>query len=1188
MAEKKEYTADDIKVLDGLEGVRKRPAMYIGSTGKDGLHHLVYEIVDNGVDEALAGFCNKIIVTLEKDGSVTVEDNGRGIPVEKHKQTGKSTVETVMTILHAGGKFEHKAYLISGGLHGVGASVVNALSKKFVVRVKRDGKIYEQQFSRGKTKTELKVIGKLKDESETGTIVQFWPDDEIFSVINFDFSTLANRLREIAFLTPGLKIILKDEIKDKKEEFFYEGGLIEFVKWINRGKEILHKPIYFKKQVDSTIVEVAIQYNNSYNDNIYGFVNTINTVEGGTHIVGFKTALTRVINNYAYKNKIIKNETITGDDTKEGLTAVVSIKIKDPQFEGQTKTKLGNSEVKGFVDSIVTSALSQFFEENPSIAKRIAEKVAQASKAREAAKKARDLVRRKNAFGLSGLPGKLADCSSNKLEETELFIVEGESAGGSSKMGRNKEFQAILPLKGKILNVEKAQMTKVLSSEEIANLITAIGTGVGDEFNLEKLRYGKIIIMSVDGEEGTFIQTPSNEIKFIKIGEFIDKLIEKKANPSKYKVLCFNLKTRQTQFKTIKYVIKHPIEENLYEIKTSYGRNIKVTSSHSIFVFENNEIKLKKGNEIKKGDKIVAPANLQLYNYSYPKELDVLSILIKNKEKINGKIYVHGKIIEGLIKTKIKNFYKDNEELTDNRVIIPKKLSKLIKETRKQQGISQKLLCNKLGIKQPCTYYEWENGKNKPTLKNFKKYIEVLGMNRNYALSQIQITKSSLDRVWDTQYKNSKRNKVKQYISINELKDEDIQFMNRDIKICPTHHKVKGIPRFINIDENLMKLIGFWVAEGSCSQRNGIRLAIGNNDFNLVGELKDSFVNVFKQKPKLSLGRERCSELKLVNRAASAFWQSLFGFSNYSSETKRIPDIVFNVSKELQLEFLRMYFLGDGTISKNGISFVTTSKDLANQLMYLFLSHNIIASVSERDPIQNKLINSKNKVYTLSITSKKDLLYLKKVWGSHRNSYLLNKKLDSRFPSINKKSNQISEDLVALEVKNVEEVKSSSGLVYDFSVDEDENFIAGFGGICCHNTDADVDGQHIKTLLLTFFYRYMPQLIENGKIFVAVPPLYKIRKHKDHYVYSDKGLKLALNKLGQGKNINVQRFKGLGEMNPQQLWETTMNPKTRLLKKVTIEDAIEANETISILMGDEVAPRKQFIEEHAKEANLDL
>lgn len=1185
MADKGKYGAEEIKVLEGLEGVRMRPSMYIGSTGKEGLHHLVYEVVDNSVDECLAGVCTSIKITIHKDNSVTVEDNGRGIPVDIHPQFKKSALEIVITKLHAGGKFDKKAYMISGGLHGVGISVVNALSKKMIAEVRRGGKIYRQEYSRGSPTTSVKEAGKYQGE-ETGTTITFWADEKIFSVTEFDFNTLSTRMRELAFLNAGLKITLVDERKDKKEEFQYTGGLMEFVKWLNKSREVLHKPVYFKKQTDSTIAEVSIQYNTGYQENIFGFVNTINTVEGGTHIVGFKTALTRIINDYAQKQNILKSGGLTGDDVREGLTAIVSIKIPEPQFEGQTKTKLGNSELKGIIDSIVSSCLTEFFEENPQIAKKIATKAADAAKARIAASKAKDLVRRKSAFGFSGLPGKLKDCASKKAEKTELFIVEGESAGGSSAQARNKEYQAILPLKGKILNVEKAAPVKVLSSEEIANLITAIGTGVGEQFNIEKLRYGKIIIMSIDGEEGTFIQTPSNEIKFIKIGEFIDKLIEKKENPSKYMVLCFNLRTRQTQFKAIKSVIKHPIEEKLYEIKTSYGRNVKVTSSHSIFVFENNEIKLRKGNEIKKGDRIVAPANIRLYDYSHPKRLDVLYILTKNKEKINGKIYVHGRIIEELIKTKIKNFYKGNEELTDNRVIIPKELNKLIKETREQQRIPQEVLCNKLGIKQPCTYYDWEKGKNKPTLKNFKKYIEVLGMNRNDALSQVQITKSSLDRVWDTQYKNSKKNKVKQYISIVDIQPEDLQYVDNNIIISPTHYKNKGIKRYINIDSNLMKLIGFWLAEGSCSQRNGIRLAIGNNDFGFVEELRDSFVNVFGQAPKLSSGSGRCSELKLVNRVASAFWQSFFGFSNYSSETKRIPDIVFNISKELQIEFLRMYFLGDGTISKNGISFTTTSKDLANQLMYLFLSHNIIAGVSEREPSQNKLINSKNKVYTISITSKKDLLYLKKVWSSHRNSYLLSKKLNSGFPSINKKFYQISEDLVALEVKNVEEVKSNTGLVYDFSVDEDENFIAGFGGICCHNTDADVDGSHIRCLLLTFFFRFMPQLIENGNVYIAVSPLYKVRKKEDSYVYSDEEMKKLVDKLGG--NVSITRFKGLGEMNPQQLWDTTMNPATRMLKRVTIDDAVEADRIFSVLMGDEVEPRKQFIIEKAHEAFVDI
>ncbi|MFH1248518.1 MAG: DNA topoisomerase (ATP-hydrolyzing) subunit B [archaeon] len=498
------YTADEIKVLDGLEGVRKRPAMYIGSTAKEGLHHLVYEVVDNSIDEALAGVCDKILVTINKDGSVTVEDNGRGIPVEEHKQTKKSALETVMTMLHAGGKFEHKAYTVSGGLHGVGVSVVNALSKDLTVNVRRDGKVYEQKYKRGKAVSSVKVVGK---SDSNGTTTTFYPDDEIFSILQFDFGIISIRLRELSFLNPGLKIILKDEEKGKEEEFFSAGGLVEFVKWLNKSKEVIHKPIYFKKQIDTTIIEAAIQYNNSYIDNIFGFVNTINTVEGGTHVVGFKTALTRVINNYAQKNKITKDETITGDDSREGLTAVISIRIREPQFEGQTKTKLGNSEVKGFVDSIVTTHLSEFFEENPSIAKVIAIKVSSAAKAREAARKARDLVRRKNALGFSGLPGKLADCSSKKTEDSELFIVEGESAGGSAKQARDKEFQAILPLKGKILNVEKASPVKVLSSEEIINLITAIGAGVGEEFNIEKLRYSKVIIMTDADVDGQHIKT---------------------------------------------------------------------------------------------------------------------------------------------------------------------------------------------------------------------------------------------------------------------------------------------------------------------------------------------------------------------------------------------------------------------------------------------------------------------------------------------------------------------------------------------------------------------------------------------------------------------------------------------------------------------------------------------------------
>lgn len=507
---KKEYKAENIKVLEGLEGVRKRPAMYIGGTDKQGLHHLVYELLDNSVDEALAGHCSNIKVLIHEDGSCSVEDDGRGIPVDMHPQYKIPAVQVALTKLHAGGKFDKDTYKVSGGLHGVGMSCVNALSKKLFVRIKKNGKVYEQEYSRGNPLGKLTVVGKCKD-NENGTHIRFWPDEEIFSVLVFDYKVLETRFREVTFLNAGLKINLYDERKGKKEEFHAEGGVMDFVKWVNKSKDALHaKPFYFLKNLEeeSVVMEIAIQYNTSYTENIFGFVNTINTVEGGTHVSGLKTALTRVINDYAKKKNILKNgDTFSGDDVREGISAIVSVKIPDPQFEGQTKGKLGNSEIKGFVDSAVTLALSEFFEENPAVAKKIASKAMDSAKARLAAKKAKDLVRRKNAFSVGGLPGKLADCSSKKSDESELYLVEGESAGGSAKMARNKETQAILGLKGKILNVEKSSPSRALSSEEITNMITAIGTGVGEQFDISKLRYKKVVIMTDADVDGEHIKT---------------------------------------------------------------------------------------------------------------------------------------------------------------------------------------------------------------------------------------------------------------------------------------------------------------------------------------------------------------------------------------------------------------------------------------------------------------------------------------------------------------------------------------------------------------------------------------------------------------------------------------------------------------------------------------------------------
>ena len=503
-----DYGANQIQILEGLEAVRKRPGMYIGSTSARGLHHLVYEVVDNSIDEALAGYCTHVEVTIHKDNSITVTDNGRGIPVDMH-ESGKPAVEVVLTVLHAGGKFGGSGYKVSGGLHGVGVSVVNALSTSMDVKVKRDGKVYEISFAKGVTKEPLHVVGET---AETGTYVHFLPDAEIFDETVYDYDTLRHRLRELSFLNRGITITLTDERGEevRKEVFYFEGGISSFVEHLNRNKEVINpEPVYFNGTKDTTVVEIALQYNTSYSENIYSFVNNINTEEGGTHLAGFKSALTRAANDFARRQGIIKNndDNLQGEDIREGLTCVISIKLREPQFEGQTKTKLGNSEVRGIVDSIVTEGLSEYFEENPAISKKIIEKSIMASRAREAARKARELTRRKNALEVSSLPGKLADCSVKDPEQAEIYLVEGDSAGGSAKQGRDRRFQAILPLRGKILNVEKARLDKVLNNEEIRTMITAFGSGIGEEFDITKRRYGKIIIMTDADVDGAHIRT---------------------------------------------------------------------------------------------------------------------------------------------------------------------------------------------------------------------------------------------------------------------------------------------------------------------------------------------------------------------------------------------------------------------------------------------------------------------------------------------------------------------------------------------------------------------------------------------------------------------------------------------------------------------------------------------------------
>ncbi|MDD5616415.1 MAG: DNA gyrase subunit B [Candidatus Methanoperedens sp.] len=1196
----REYGAEQIQVLEGLEPVRKRPGMYIGSTDSKGLHHLVYEVVDNSIDEALAGYCKNIDVILRSDGTVRVVDDGRGIPVEILPKYNASALEVVMTKLHAGGKFDNNAYKVSGGLHGVGVSVVNALSEWLEVEVKRDGKLFKQRYEQGKPVTKVVEIGKAEG---TGTTVTFKPDKTIFETTQFDIDVLTGRLRELAFLNKGLKVAIKDEFSQKEEVFQYEGGIVSFVEFLNKNKNLLHeKPIYFQKQKDTTVVEIAMQYNDSYVENTYAFANNINTHEGGTHLIGFKAALTRVANDYAKSKGILKgDEKFSGEDVREGLTAIINVKLTNPQFEGQTKTKLGNSDIKGIVETLVSEGLSEFLEENPAASKNILSKALEAAEAREAARKARELTRRKNALEVSSLPGKLADCSEKDPAHSEIYIVEGDSAGGSAKQGRDRKFQAILPLRGKILNVEKARLTKILKNEEIRALITAIGAGIGEgeEFDVNKARYHKIIIMSVDHSEMTFVRDPSGSIRSVCVGEFIDNLLDAGSDGTDHQVLCFDINSHKTTFKSIKKIIRHEIGDDLFEIQTSYGRKVRITSSHSVFVYQDDKIKLKRGDAIKPGDMVVAPIRLPLEQPNPQARIDLISELFAMRGELDFELYVRGEPITALHQIRIREEHKDEPQLVEPRVNIPAAIRQSLTEKRLSSGLGQEAICQALDIKQPCTFYSWEKGKYKPVLSHFRKYADLLGLDSEELLTQVEVVDSRLDNIWTTQFNDSGSNRVKSYIRLSELQQDEISgFNGSKLSLTPEHYADRDVPRFIPVNHDLMTILGFFVAEGSLSQREGVRFAIGNSNQCMKDEISFAMHRVFGITPKYYQGAEgRAGELKIVNNVVSAVFRFVFGFDSLESHTKRISDIVFNVNRQMQLDFLRGYFMGDGTVDETGISMVTSSKDLASQLMYLLSSHGVLASISVREPdgkasgiIRGKPVITRHTVHALSIKAKEDIVKLSPVWKDHHLAHKLERKMNAANKTgINRSFTPISGDLAAFPVTSVRKVEPVKNMVYDFSVEEDENFICGMGGICCHNTDADVDGSHIRTLLLTLFYRYMRQLIDMGYIYIAQPPLFKVKKGKaEFYVYNEEELNKKLAEIGRD-GIAMQRYKGLGEMNPQQLWDTTMNPGTRTMLKVSLEDAIKADEIFTILMGDKVEPRREFIEKHAKDVkNLDV
>ncbi|MDJ0594519.1 MAG: ATP-binding protein [Pleurocapsa sp. MO_226.B13] len=1466
------YDADQIQVLEGLEAVRKRPGMYIGSTGPKGLHHLVYEVVDNSIDEALAGFCTHIEVDINANGSITVTDDGRGIPTGIHSKTGKSALETVMTVLHAGGKFGGGGYKVSGGLHGVGVSVVNALSEWVEVTVWRDRKVHLQRYERGKPQGKLKVEPIKDQPKRTGTSVSFFPDNTVFTeTTTFEYEVLAKRLKELAYLNAGIKITFTDyrEEEVRQDIFCYEGGIKEYVNYMTREKEPLHQDIiYVSKEKNGVTVEVALQWCiDAYSDNLLGFANNIRTIDGGTHLEGLKTVLTRTMNSFARKrNKIKDNESnLGGENVREGLTGVVSVKVPEPEFEGQTKTKLGNTEVRGIVDSLVGEVLNDYLEFNLSVGDAIIDKAIQSFKAAEAARHARELVRRKSVLESSPLPGKLADCSSRDPEESEIFLVEGDSAGGcfsgdtkvaltdgrslsfkelvaeqeqgkqnfcytirqdgkigvekiinarvtkkdaevikvtldngeeiictpdhrfllrngtykaaaslttddslmplyrklsdihesgitidgyemvwdalsnswlfthtiadwynrwqgvyqredgehchhidfnklnnnptnlqrlssaehlalhrahldktlavlkqieierdhldlesylqhrlqtkdksllkfdtfvtryfggnkqeaceavanynhrvvkiepvrerydvydievphthnfalasgvfvhnSAKQGRDRRFQAILPLRGKIINIEKTDDTKIYKNNEIQSMITALGLGIkGEEFDSSQLRYHRIVIMSVAGDEPTLVLDEyTGQTEFVNIGDFIDECVEGKRTTERYQVVCFAPETNETRFRPLKAVIRHGHEEAMYQITTRYNRSVKVTSSHSVFIYEDGEVKLKKGNEIRQGDLLVASRRLPRPENS-PTRIDLLKTFYE--AGLIDSLYLQGEDVREIAAKRILAKVDKPEQWSQPRVELDTVAWQELISQRKAAGISQKAVATSCGVKQPITISHWERGINRPTLPDFLNYLEAIGGNDNVIYETLP---SKIDRLLEQEdtSKNARWREVSAYKAVSFFTPNELNQLGEEVKIVPQAHIDRAFDRFITVDRDLMYFLGWYVAEGTLSKHQ-VSLNLGKKDEKFIPQLISAIERVFGEIPRTDKDPDSEGIKLYFHSVAAARLLQAWGVAEVAHQ-KKLPDLVLSVNESLQLAFLQGYFLGDGTTVGNNISFTTNSKKLKDGLLYLCGQLGLIASHSQHQPATNSdaAIQTRHDYYTITICGKEQLEYCRPIWQHHANA----SQVEEHIAKSTRKSQAfvpISNDLIGLEVISHQEIDLVGDYVYDFSVQDDENFVCGTGGIACHNTDADVDGAHIRTLLLTFFYRYQRELVDQGYVYIACPPLYKLERGKNHqYCYSDRELEQKIAEFPANANYTIQRFKGLGEMMPQQLWDTTMNPETRAMKRVEIDDAAEADRIFTVLMGDRVAPRREFIEANAPKLNLD-
>ena len=1389
-----EYGADQIQVLEGLEPVRKRPGMYIGTTGPRGLHHLVYEVVDNSVDEALAGYCKNINIRLLPDGSVCVDDDGRGIPTDVHPRTGKSALETVLTVLHAGGKFGGGGYKVSGGLHGVGISVVNALSEWVEVTVWRLGKTHTQRFERGVPVTELEV--SAIPTQKTGTQVQFKPDPQIFTTdTQFDYNFLSGRMRELAYLNGGVRIIFSDERLDllnseqpRVETYYYEGGIREYVEYMNREKQPIHeKIIYVTGERDGVQVEAAFQWClDAYSDNLLGFANNIRTIDGGTHLEGLKTVLTRTFNTFARKRNKRKDSegNLAGENIREGLTAVISVKVPDPEFEGQTKTKLGNTEVRGIVDSLVGEVLTEYLDFNPQVVDSILEKAIQAFNAAEAARRARELVRRKSVLESSTLPGKLADCSSRDPSESEIFIVEGDSAGGcfqgdtqvaladgrhlsfkdlvaeqargqehwcytiradgtlgierivhprltktqaevvqvtldngavicctpdhrfmgrdgsyhqaadltpglslmplyrqgdrqlvwcpgseqwflspslptgdlpsvpgtiadlalsfqpepqlepqlepqpepqpaphnhrvvsvealtdrwdvydlevpqthnfalasgvfvhnSAKQGRDRRFQAILPLRGKILNIEKTDDAKIYKNTEIQALITALGLGIkGEEFDEAQLRYHRIVIMSVAGDERTVVMDDRGHTELVKIGEFIDQCAEGYRDAMAYQVLTFDPDPtgHTTRFRPLKAVIRHEHKEAMYRLTTRYNRSLKVTSSHSVYVYDHGAVQLKKGNEIRPGDLLVAPRRLPRPALS-PSRVDLLETFYQ--AGVSQALQVQGddvrRVVDQRLLCQVEQPQSNPDRWQQPRVWLDLADWQKLVERRNALGLSQQAVAVACGAPQPLTISQWEQGIDHPGLPEFLTYLETLACTEGVQYQTLPSTLEDwLNRVQPgaDSAPDSGRSASNRH-PLQDFTPSEVRQLGDGVQLVPQGQGHLAFDRYLPLNRDLLWFLGWYGAIGRLSQQQVI-LDLGEPHRPFIPELAGAIAALFGATLHTADAADgpgiSCSFQSLVTARLLQAW-------GLQGSPRQLPNVVFSLSEPLQLAFLEGYFLANGTLDQGKLSLTTAAPDLKEGLLYLFGQLGWVVRTTAPNPD----LDPTDSRYTLTLEGNDQVAAAADLWQRHPQAAAWVAQIpgaDSPAPLWV----TISDDLMGLPVVSNEEIDPVGDYVYDFSVQGDENFICGTGGICAKNTDADVDGAHIRTLLLTFFYRYQRALVDQGFIYIACPPLYKVERGRNHYYcYNERERNQRIATFPDNAKYDIQRFKGLGEMMPKQLWETTMNPETRMMKRIEIEDAAEADRIFTVLMGDRVAPRREFIETYG--AQLDL